>query len=138
MNALRVDFACNDPDNGLFAHAVSQIEVSHLGPVLELETYWQPRRFLLTETGFSLAGKRWPTVASKEWLGNWCWNAYWLEIPVAVDFFAWLHGRQLFQVSCGSSRLFTRWKDSQRFDAGSRELFRAVFERVAARQGGRA
>ena len=72
---VAVDFACNDPDNGVFAHKAgaasvfdNDLELDPLGGVAFTE------------------GKGWIRIhrrkfrfhSSVDWLGNWCWNRYWL------------------------------------------------------------
>jgi hypothetical protein len=118
-NRCRIDIACNDPDNGLFAHRAEQI---HVGDnLMEFEARREPApRFIETPTGFRMAGKNWPTQGCKAWVGNWCWNGYWLDIPVAVDFFVWLQGRKLFDLSCGETRLFNMWRLVRGWDADDR------------------
>src|SRR5579875_3760956 len=95
---IRLDIACNDADSGLFAGRAQMIELPDGLMELEARHYDRAPTFLeVSNSTFRLAGKRWPFVRSKEWVGNWCWNAYWLEEPVARAFLIWLHGRRLFQ-----------------------------------------
>jgi len=119
-NRVMIDIACNDPDNGNFASVAEQIEIGNL---MELEARRGAPRFVELPGGFRLAGKRWPTRGSKDWVGNWCWNGYWMDIPVAVDFLAWLHGRRLFDCTCAEERIFNTWKLPRPFDADDRKFF---------------
>lgn len=74
MTALySIDFACNDPDNGLFNHKVSQatfgdneIEPTRTGSI----------RF--TDLGGTIRIHRqsFAVFKSRLWFGNWCWNRY--------------------------------------------------------------
>lgn len=112
---VRIDFCCNDPDNGLFAHAVCQIQLPD--QLLELVAkQWSITsfrgcpRFAEVPGGIRLSGKRWPIVRSIEWYGNWCWNAYWMKDQVARQFLMWLHRRRLFQCECGEERLANLWE----------------------------
>lgn len=113
-NRVMIEVACNDPDNGLFAGRAEQIQVGC--EFIELEPRRRAPRFVEVGTGFRMAGKVWHSTGSKYGIGNWCWNGYWMEIPEAVRFFAWLHQRQLFDLSCGETRLFNRWRIERPFD----------------------
>lgn len=106
---IRIDVACNDPDNGRFAGRAEMIKVGL--EFLELTARRDPApRFVEIPGRFRLSGKTWPVASSRDWFGNWCWNAYWLELPHAVDFVIWLHGRQLFHCDQAEARLFSLWR----------------------------
>ena len=118
---IRIDMACNDPDNGVFAGQVCAISLAH--DLLELEaTAWTITSFrgcpTLKETsgGIRLSGKPWPVVRSKEWIGNWCWNAYWMDEEIAADFAVWLHRRGMFRPDNGEARLFEMWESRMPLD----------------------
>lgn len=77
---VRIDFACNDPDNGQFdgkALMASYGDVEIEGPG------WQPFAFTDLGGAIRIHRKRFPYVDSKDWIGNWCWNGYWFERSVA-------------------------------------------------------
>ena len=108
-----LDVCCNDPDNGTFdgrAHGRS------VGSI-ELEPLRHPPRFVLTDKGFRLAGKEWPVTASKDWVGNWCWNRY--RVSNGLDtydvmlarFMFWLKGRKLFTCVSGPDPFFLWFDD---------------------------
>jgi hypothetical protein len=118
LNTIRIDFACNDPDNGNFAGRVAQI---HVGDALELVARnWNILsfngcpRFRVDRRFIVLSGKRWPIVQSVDWYGNWCWNAYWFEPDVAADFLVWLRGRDLFQCEGGDVIACDSWERNER------------------------
>lgn len=69
------DFACNDPDNGLFAGKVWSAQYGEAE--LELNSY-NPVRFTEHPGGIRIHRRYFRVVGSTEWLGNWCWNRYWL------------------------------------------------------------
>lgn len=117
---VMVDVACNDPDNGIFAHVAEQIQIG--AELLELEPRRMPPRFVEIDGGFRLAGKVWPVKGSKDWVGNWCWNGYWMEIPKLVEFLDWLHGRRLFDCTCGEERIYNIWKNEKPFDKSDRDF----------------
>lgn len=82
---VRVGFACNDGDNGLFTGKVEAISISRAGESLDLELQ-KGRASPLT------AGEDWirifrlklETFGSKRWVGNWCWDEYVLAVPDAA------------------------------------------------------
>jgi hypothetical protein len=117
-NAVMIDIACNDPDNGLFAGRAEMIEIGT--DFIEMEARGRPPRFddhgAESNNLVYLAGKRWPVIGCKYGVGNWCWNGYWMEIPVAVDFLVWLHGRRLFNLTCGETRIFNIWESDRPLD----------------------
>jgi hypothetical protein len=111
---IRIDMACNDPDNGLFAGRVAMIHLPD--QLLELTANeWNILSFrgcprLREEPGaIILSGKRWPIVRAKEWYGNWCWNAYWMQPQAAKQFLVWLHGRGLFHCETGETWACELW-----------------------------
>jgi hypothetical protein len=114
-NRVIVEVACNDPDNGTFAYRAEQIQIGHQLIELEAKRELAPR-FVELLSAFRLAGKKWPHYGGPTWFGNWCWNGYWMDIPTAVDFLAWLHQRNLFNLTCGEERIFNRWKWREPFD----------------------
>jgi hypothetical protein len=125
----RIELCCNDPDNGNFAGAVSAIQVGDL----ELMS----KRWWLTPSGprlrveadrFILAGKSWPYERGKEWYGNWCWDAYWVQPEICADFLIWLHGRKLFDVECAEQRVFNLWKRDESLE-GSRDFIDRYFSK---------
>jgi len=134
---LRVDFCCNDPDNGLFAGEVEAIQIYDADPVLELECWGYPRRFRVEVDHIVLSGKRAAYHRVRHGIGNWCWDAYWFEIDVAIALLESMHRRDFFACSLADERLFARWRSRAPFDNVTRQLFRGVLERVASRQGGR-
>jgi hypothetical protein len=124
-NRIMVDIACNDPDNGLFAGRAAMIQV---GSLLELTAKKDPAPKFAELVGcFRLSGKTWSTEGSKDWVGNWCWNGYWMAIPTAVEFLAWLHGRDLYSAESGERRLFNRWRWREPFDRDHRQFMDRIF-----------
>lgn len=82
--SIVVHFACNDGRNGLFAGEVENIGVDLVGGQIEL--YGWARRFTVDDKGlrFCIHGVWFPFMSSREWVGNWCWNAYRMKRPQAV------------------------------------------------------
>lgn len=114
---ISIDIACNDPDNGLFAGRAEQINIKDAdGELIEFECRRvRAPKIIEVAGGIRVAGKFWPTHGSKEWVGNWCWNAYWVDVDVAIAFLSWLHTRAFFDLTCGENRIFDRWKEREPF-----------------------
>lgn len=126
---IRVDFACNDPDNGLFD---GRAEMVQIGDLIELTARRAAPTFRVLDDGtISLAGKRWPISRSKDWVGNWCWNGYWLSAADAAAFLIWLHGRGLFHCDQAETRLFNAWRREALTD-NDRKLIGRLIEKAAA------
>ena len=115
---MRFDVCCNDPDNGLFAHIAEQLEVTTWdGADLQLECVRERApRFAELPGHVRLMRRKWPILASKEWYGNWCWNAYWLEPPVLVGLLAAVKASEMFHCCEGPSQLYDNWNDPGTID----------------------
>lgn len=120
-NRIMIDVACNDPDNGIFAHRAEMISVA--SDFLDLELCARAPRFIELPGKFRLAGKTWPITGSKEWVGNWCWNGYWMDIPKAVEFLAWLQAKNIFRCTCGEERVYNTWNAPVAMTADDRAFF---------------
>src|SRR5215831_17936885 len=104
---LRLDVACNDPDNGLFAHCAEQFHLTTWdGETIEVEAVRHAPRFTEIPSGIRFLRRRWRVLASKEWYGNWCWNAYWLEPSVLIRLLALAKKSALFHCNCGPTQLY--------------------------------
>lgn len=108
-----LDICCNDPDSGNFDGRAYGISVG----CIELEPRGNPAKFVLTDTGFRLAGKEWPVTASKDWVGNWCWNRYRISNNrdaydvMLARFMFWLKARKLYTCTCGPDAFFLWFDD---------------------------
>jgi len=102
--------ACNDPDNGQFIGRAPQLSIK--SEITFMAHNWEGSRFREADDAIFLAGKRWPTCGAKDWVGNWCWNAYTLSDGTRTqrwwltDFIIWLRGRDLYHMDMGPSPLF--------------------------------
>lgn len=108
---------CNDPDNGLFYGRADQLMIGSI----ELEALRDPvPKFVELDGAIRLAGKVWPVMSSKDWVGNWCWNAYTLgnagdpktEKHELARFLIWLRRRRLFGCVCGPPAFFNWWEST--------------------------
>jgi hypothetical protein len=103
----RVEICCNDPDNGSFDGRAMAMQI---GDLELMSRDWRGPKLRETPEGIVIAGKHWPTVRSKEWFGNWCWNAYWLPEGIIADFLIWAHRRDFWQVDQAEERVFNLWQ----------------------------
>jgi hypothetical protein len=121
---VRVDFACNDPDNGLFAGRVGSIHIYDQDPVIELESTGADRKIAIEPGGFRLAGRVFEHHGHRTWIGNWAWDGLWMTVDEAARMLAWLHRRQLFQLTTGESGLHQQWRERTPF--GGPHLLRTL------------
>lgn len=107
-----IDFACNDPDNGIFAGRIEGIQLYDSDPIFELEPRRSPPPLLtrLEDDAIRISGKRWPIEGSKDWVGNWCWNRYFFTVERAADLLIWLNARGKFDLTTGEHRLYQAWR----------------------------
>ena len=109
---LRLDVACNDPDNGLFAGRAEQINaVTWDGELIEFEANGRAPVFYERPGALRICRRNWPILASQDWYGNWCWNAYWLTPSVMAQCLATIHKARHFRCSCGPSVLYDNWNE---------------------------
>jgi len=103
---IAIDFACNDPDNGLFAH---RAEMASWG---ECEFEAARNGFRFTEIGNAIRIHRrvFPYIGGKERFGNWCWNRYVFDRETGVRLLFAMRGN--WRCTCGPSRLF-HWFNGQ-------------------------
>jgi hypothetical protein len=120
----RVDIACNDPDNGLFEGRAWMIQVGSLE--LGANDFRGPKMRELPDS-IVIAGKHWPITGSQEWVGNWCWNRYEMEIDTLVDFLIWAHRRDFWSIDQGEERIYNLWQRRDNALAESRDFLARYF-----------
>lgn len=127
---IAIDIACNDPDNGLFAGRAAAIELPSGDTLMELAASdMAGPRMREAADHIAISNRKWPIVASKDWVGNWVWNRYWMELDQAVAFFAWVHSTGRFDVEQAEERLFNAWQSDLRFPV---DLLRTLLTGAAA------
>mgnify|MGYP001565984864 FL=1 len=105
-----IDFACNDPDNGLFAGRANSAQYGDI----EIEApCWDGYAFSLVDIGpdaeaIRIHRRKFPIDGPKEWLGNWCWNRYFLLRDDMKRLLLHLR-RNGWRVTCGPSRFYDWW-----------------------------
>lgn len=110
---IRVDFACNDPDNGNFAGRVTSVDWrGDKDTGLDLVFCSPGAGLKFTDDGTRVRVlRRWyPYEKSQSWVGNWCWDAFWFEPPIAKAMLR--HFRESGKFSCegGPTVLFDWWE----------------------------
>lgn len=61
----------------------------------------RPAAFHDTGARIRLSGRAWPYHRAKYGYGNWCWDAFWLEIDVATRLIVWLQGTERWHCETG-------------------------------------
>lgn len=110
---LRLDVCCNDPDNGIFAHQADALHVDTWdGESIEFEARsLRLPRFSERPGAIRICRRNWPILASTEWYGNWCWNAYWLAPGTLLDLLAAVKKSRLFYCGQAPSQLYDNWNN---------------------------
>ena len=111
--AIRLDVLCNDPDNGLFAHTAEGLQVTTWdGEDIEFECCsTRAPRFSEGDGRIRIARRWWPCLRSREWYGNWCWNAYWLEPAIIVALLLAVRRSGMFRCTHAPTGLYENWND---------------------------
>lgn len=120
--SVRLDFCCNDPDNGLFDHRIAGVQLPDLDLELVAHDARGPRFALLGDVRMRISRRVFRYTWSRDWIGNWCWNAYYFDPAEAVELLAYLHGLGKFGPECGEERLFAMWKRERALDQADREF----------------
>lgn len=79
--SMRIAFACNDPDNGLFAYEASGLIIQDRLQSVDLEpSLCNPPRMTVMDDHIRIFRRPFPFSASIGWVGNWCWNEYRMRV----------------------------------------------------------
>lgn len=123
-SSLRIDVACNDPDNGLFAHKAVMFAIHE--PVFSLSTRrGEALRFVEKSGHVRICRRDWPVRRSREWVGNWCWNSYWFPWSIGIGLLAAIHKTDKYGCDEAASSLYDLW-EAGAFD---RDTFAACLAR---------
>lgn len=115
-NLVRLDVCCNDPDNGSFDARAAALSLPDT--LAEFGSYdFRGPVFREHSEAIQISRRRFACAGSKEWFGNWCWNAYWLDVADGVRLLAYVHTLRAFNCDMGEERLFARWHDERPLDA---------------------
>lgn len=79
-----IDFCVNDENNGVFTGKVCRIQFG-IGCITTLDPLYVGGHAFRDNGGtITFCRRRWPYRASNTWVGNWCWDAYCFDWPVAL------------------------------------------------------
>ena len=105
-----IHFACNDPDNGGFA---GRTMMASYGDVEIEAPRWEGFRFTELSGAIRIHRRVFGIEGSKDWVGNWCWNAYRLNRAEMKRLLFTLRANG-WRCTCGPSRFFDWWnRDAQ-------------------------
>jgi hypothetical protein len=123
MNAVRIDFACNDHRDGSFRGCFEGVNIHGL---VELELVKAGEPSIRVQPGrVWVSGLEYACVASKEWFGNWSWNAYWFPPETAFRLLDRLHATGKFAATLSTEPLLDWWDNAL---LRKSDLFRAAEE----------
>lgn len=100
---IRIDFCCNDPDNGDFSGRVVGASFSECE--LEPANHDWGYKFTLLPTGIRLHRRVFPYIKRKYWVGNWCWDAFLFERSVGIRLLKVLR-KEGWRCTGGQTRLY--------------------------------
>jgi hypothetical protein len=116
-----VSIACNNPDNGIF---MGRFDAMHYGDEQDVEItskFWGSRagfgvRYLEGETSdgqgrIRISRRVFRYKREKEWFGNWCWNALWMERREARRLLRYLRDSGKWHCEGGPTRLYHWFND---------------------------
>ncbi len=110
---VAIDIACNDPDNGLFADRAGMIQIDDIE--LKSDNWVDGYRFTEFDDAIRLHRRKFKIVGSKDWVGNWCWNRYWMERIEAKRFIAMLRDSGRWRCTQGPCRWYDWFNREGRF-----------------------
>jgi len=111
VKGVLLHFACNDPDNGVFAGRVEGVALDNGALDLTCQAMRPPKLSVGVLT-LKFGRRRWDYEHEVQWLGNWCWNGYWMSTDRAVDFLTWLHADGRFSCDGGWVELCDLWAEA--------------------------
>lgn len=101
---MDVHVCCNDGRNGLFEGRVTAIELSDM--TLEHCSEHGCKFTVLGDGLFRLSRRVFKFNAWREWVGNWCWNAYQLDKDEARRLLQYLKKSGRWTCTDGPEELF--------------------------------
>jgi len=137
MQAVGIDLCVNDPDTGLDTGRISGVTVDvgqetalELDLAILPESRFAPRWALadrierrrgvqgpavlarrVVKGGAVRLGRRtFPILRYRQWYGNWCWDAVWVDPGTAAEILNHLHATGKFQPTAGWQDLWRCWE----------------------------
>ena len=112
--AITLNFACNDPDNGNFVGRFDRMDLDAGGLHMVFDGPEETICFDFPMHGgygsVTINEEHFPSLAYREWYGNWCWNAAsftWREALTIVNYL----GANGWRVTDGPSDLFEAFNE---------------------------
>jgi hypothetical protein len=110
-------FACNDPRNGLFIGRASACQVGGKAWNLELthDSWGKGCPFMVAETlmRFCIHRTWFPFAGHREWVGNWCWDAFSLKRPQALRLLLVMRNSGQWSCDAGPTRIARWWNEAK-------------------------
>jgi hypothetical protein len=107
-----ISIACNHPDNGFF---MGRFDAAHYGNDQDTEItskYYGCRGGMgvryLGDGKIRISRRVFRFEREREWFGNWCWNALWMEHAEARRLLRYLMASKKWYCEGGPTRLY-RW-----------------------------
>lgn len=97
------DFACNDPDNGLFA---SRVFRASYGDAEFEGDFMAGYRFRVEGDEIKLHRRKFKFLRRKYWVGNWCWDRFWFRRDEARRLLKTMRESGLWHCDTGPARFF--------------------------------
>lgn len=104
--SIIVMLACNDPHNG---HCRNRCDSIHVGSSNSIELHGPEIRTNISGNKVRLGRRIFRHVGMGTWVGNWCWDAAWVEPETCVEILNWLVERG-FECECAESSIFDKLK----------------------------
>jgi hypothetical protein len=114
--AITLNFACNNPDNGEFVGIFDRMDLDAGSLHIEFEGDHES----IISFGFPMRGgygtvkigdREWPSLAYREWYGNWCWNGASFTWVEALEIINYLGSLGCWRMTEGPSYLFHAFND---------------------------
>ena len=116
-----ISIACNNPDNG---HFIGRFHAIHYGNDQDMEItcrYWGSRAgarvTYLDDKRVRISRRIFRFEREKEWFGNWCWNALWMEHKEARRLIRYLRESGTWHCEAGPCRLYNWFNKQDAFSA---------------------
>jgi len=101
-----LDVACNEPRSGQFYGCAPQLQVGDAE--FEAVSKTVPA-FTLSGSVMKISGKPFNYISSSAWVGNWCWDRFFVTEKTVLEILAWLNKRQNFQLIASASAFADVW-----------------------------
>lgn len=111
VESIRIMFSHNNPDNGEYTGKCRHIE---FGSDMELELYSEESittRIEQNNKRVKISRRYFPITAYQTWVGNWCWDAVWVNENIFNQIWDYLKDLNKFKAEGGVSKYYNLWCD---------------------------